>query len=73
MPHMPTASEKARKQRTLSSPQVFEIVWSLGGVRGELKGSLDLSKSCLGASWRCVGGYLEPSRATLSHLGGHLG
>ena len=36
-------------------------------------GYLGPSRGCLEASWRSVGGYLEPCLAILGHFEGHLG
>ena len=73
-PEEPIGSKKARRPHTLIFfNSVFEGFWPLGGLLGRLLGHLKPSWGGLGASFKHGVSYLEPCRAILSDLGGHLG
>ena len=61
-PRMAIGSEKARKEKHIDFPKVFEGLLRLGGLLGELFGHLEPSWGGLGASWSILG-------AILKHLG----
>ena len=71
------ASESHRKRKGENAQhygflKVFGRFWLLGDVLGGLGEHLKPSWGRLRASWMHVGGYLAPSRAILSDLGGRL-